>query len=367
MSKSTKQTTENKPPEWAKPLLTTGASEALDLYRRGVGGNTFMGSTVAPLSGTTMDGVNQMRNAGANWNTGATRGLYGNLAGTALNDPYVNKTSDLAGNIADMASGKHLKEGNPYADAVLGKSLDDTAARVRSSMSGSGRYGSNFSQQTLGNTLADQSNQFRYQQYNDDQQRMLDANALSGQLYGQASNLRGAGLDRAYKSADSMAGLDQRNFENRLKGAEATLGAGSILDKQGQALRADQVARWYAKDNEDWQRVAMLLGAGGQSALNYGTQVSQSRQPIDFGGILGGMKGLFGGKSDIRAKEDIIRIGQANGINLYAFRYKGQPQRYVGAIAQDIPLGRSDAVFADADGLLAVDYAKLGFLMTRIQ
>ena len=58
-------------------------SEAMRLYEDGYGGNTYMGSTVSDLSDTTMQGVNSLNEAGANWNTGGTRDLYAGLGEAA--------------------------------------------------------------------------------------------------------------------------------------------------------------------------------------------------------------------------------------------------------------------------------------------
>lgn len=60
MSKSTKTTQENKPPEWARPMLERGAKDALALYDQGIGYNTYTGPTQAPLSDPTLAGMNSL-------------------------------------------------------------------------------------------------------------------------------------------------------------------------------------------------------------------------------------------------------------------------------------------------------------------
>lgn len=59
-SKSTKQTTENKPPEWAEPLLKQGAGAAMDLYNSGKGYNVYDGPTQAQFSPTSLQGMNAL-------------------------------------------------------------------------------------------------------------------------------------------------------------------------------------------------------------------------------------------------------------------------------------------------------------------
>lgn len=66
--------------------------------------------------------------------------------------------------------------------------------------------------------------------------------------------------------------------------------------------------------------------------------------------------------SDARVKKDVQRIGEANGHNLYVFRYKGEPASAplrFGVMAQEVAQTRPDAVLARPDGILSVDYAKL--------
>lgn len=455
MSKSTKTTTENKPPAWAEPLFKQSADEAQKLYASGSGGNTYMGSTVSPLSNTTMSGVNQLAQAGQGWDTAGTRPLYQGIGAASASDPFVNKlagvaggvnaqnvgTSDIVGKqvgtsqygqaqnaaqgigstannllsgiatggqginteadfrnvlssaqqptaasqyLTDTASGKYLTgEGNPFYRERLEREIADSNAKIQSAFSGSGRYGSGANQsviadntrdmlmeglendwnrerglqmqavgmlddanqaalgtqlgavsgisgvqgQNIGNRLAasgqmlgaqsDMASQLRgiadsqsgimtgnadrslqaattragIQAGNAD--RGLAASQLQGNLLSQAGQLRGAGLDRALSSTNAMAGLDQQNFENRLAGAGATLQAGNILDQQSQAQLSDEVAKFYALDNQDWNRLSMLQAAAAGSAGNYGVQNSTQRTPINPWGAIGS---LFAGK-----------------------------------------------------------------------
>ncbi len=479
MSKSTKTSTENKPPAWAQPLFEQSAAEAQRLYDSGAGGNTYLGSTVAPLSNTTMQGVNQLTQAGQAWDTSGTRPLFQQLGAESTADPFVGQLNRLAGSInpgsvdtsgiqggqtdtsglgarnvstadyrgilnnaqqptaadqylTDTASGKYLTgEGNPFYRERLEREIADSNALLRSQFSGMGRTGSGASQQVVADNTRDMLMQGLESDWNrerglqvnavgmmdaarqgslasqlgaasgiagigtgnadrslqsgiaqagfsaGDQDRNLQAalgragyeagnfdrelqgQGLQGNMLAQAGGLRGAGLDRAMGAASSMAGLDQQNFQNRLTGAGATLQAGNILDRQSQAQLADEVARFYALDNQDWTRLGMLQSAAAGAAGNYGVQNQTMRQPINPWGAIGSM---FAGKSDIRLKENIKAVGKANGLTVYEFSYKGQPDRWRGVMAQEIPLG-STAVIMENDGYLAVDYAQLGFAM----
>ena len=69
-------------------------------------------------------------------------------------------------------------------------------------------------------------------------------------------------------------------------------------------------------------------------------------------------------RSDIRLKTDVAVVGRLDsGLGLYRFRYRGEPQTYVGVMAQDAQLVRPDAVTRGRDGYLRVRYDKIGFEM----
>jgi hypothetical protein len=60
MGKTTKTTQENRPPAWALPGLETAGRDALDLYNRRVGFDTYRGPTQADLSDVTLGGMNSL-------------------------------------------------------------------------------------------------------------------------------------------------------------------------------------------------------------------------------------------------------------------------------------------------------------------
>lgn len=276
MSKTSKTTQENSPPEWAAPLFTKSATDAGKLYDSGQGGNVFQGSTVSPLSKTTMGGVNQLAQAGQAWDTSGTRPLYQGLGDQAV--------SQNAGTLDDYASGKFLNgEGNPFYRQRLEKEIGDSNSLIRSQFSGSGRYGGAANQ----NTIADNTSNMLLSGLENDYNRQ-QANQFS------AMGLQGQALDRATGIVNQMAGQDQQQFTNRLTGAGATLQAGGILDQQAQKQLQDKVANWYANDNQGWNRLGMLQSAAAGAAGPYGTQQATSQQPVGIGGILSGLGGLMG-------------------------------------------------------------------------
>jgi hypothetical protein len=315
MSKTSKTTQESKPPAWAGPLFVRSAQDAQKLYDSGAGGNTYMGSTVAPLSATTMRGVNQLAQAGSGWNTAGTRPLYKGIGQAAVSNPYMGALSDVAGeaaqptsaaaNLQDYASGKYLGgEGNPYYRQRLDKQIADANAMIQSQFSGAGRYGSGADQRAIADNTSNMLLTGLENDYNRQQANQFAAvnaidtanqNALGlrGNMLANAGQFYSTGIGQAQSAADAMANLDQRNFQNQLTGANATLQAGNVLDAQAQKLLSDQIAKWYSLDNQDWTRLGMLQSAASGAAGPYGTKIATQRQPVDIGSILGGFGSLI--------------------------------------------------------------------------
>ena len=79
----------------------------------------------------------------------------------------------------------------------------------------------------------------------------------------------------------------------------------------------------------------------------------------------GGRGVICGGQltSDIRLKEDIQLIGKSpSDINIYSFKYKGEPDYYEGVMAQEVPWVST----VGEDGFLRVDYSKIDVNFKKI-
>lgn len=246
-----------------------------------------MGSTVAPQSSTTLSGINQLANAGANYRTDQTRPLYQQIGAASVGP------SAASNYLTGYASGDYLNgEGNPFYRQLLDKNIADANSMIRSQFSGMGRTGGTGSggeYQAVANNTSNMLLQGLNEDFNRQQANQFNAvNMLDAQ--------RNAGLDRALQSTGAMTNLDQQQFQNRLTGAGATLQAGGMLDSQAQKQLSDQINAWYAKDNEPWTRLGLLQSAAAGAAGPYGTQVATTRQSPGLGSILGGVGSLFGGK-----------------------------------------------------------------------
>jgi hypothetical protein len=70
--------------------------------------------------------------------------------------------------------------------------------------------------------------------------------------------------------------------------------------------------------------------------------------------------------SDIRLKRDVELVSRReDGIGVYSYRYLLGEQRFIGVVAQEVAVARPDAVVTQADGFMAVDYARLGMTLQR--
>lgn len=276
-SSSSSQTTSN-PPSWSRPGYEEAGQAAQDLYNSGAGGNTFQGSTVAPLSDTTMGGVNALANAGANTNMSASRPLFQGL-GAGAGDVYnaAGAPSSAASNLTGMANGSMLDPANdPYYSQALGNALHTAGNSVQSQFSGAGRLGSGADTNALGNTLGNIAVNAASQQYNQNVQNQLAANQQIDAARQAGFGTQLGALGAGQTAANSIAGLDQNQFNNNITGANAQLQAGNVLDTQNQRNLSDLVNLFYANDNQDWNRLGMFEQALSGASGNYGTQNSRT-------------------------------------------------------------------------------------------
>lgn len=81
--------------------------------------------------------------------------------------------------------------------------------------------------------------------------------------------------------------------------------------------------------------------------------------------------GATGGGSDIRLKENIVKVGNSpSGLNLYEWNYIGYTQRYRGVMAQEIMDVKPEAVFTfnrgEWKGYFGVNYSQLDVNMEEV-
>lgn len=379
--KSSKQTTENKPPAWATPLFAQSAGEAQKLYNSGSGGNVYQGQTVAGLGNTTQAGIagvsnaaNGLSAAANNWNMPNYQNMLSgtNSIRSNANDQFLasTKPTSAESNLRDMASGTYLKSGNPFFEDALRGQLDKTAAQTQSQFSGSGRYGSGANTDVLTNQLGNIRSNALSNQFNQDTQNMLSANNMidSSRIAARSSGTNALGMQN--NALQTGAAIGNQAFQNQLAGANAALSgagaqieAGQLQDDNLQKQLIADFTKWQSNDMKDWNRLGLLQAAAAGSAGNYGTNTQTQTQPFNALGAIGSLGGLF--KSDKRLKEAVFLTGYHRGLPVYDFAYTGSRTRWTGVMAQDVIELAPEAVVLEDDGFYAVDYGMIGFAMER--
>jgi hypothetical protein len=400
-------------PDWAK-LGTDAYNNQNDMLRAApiTAINQILGS--GGMSGPMSQVSDALTNStGTNATRDEAAGIFRSLSNGEANIDTSNFQSiyDKAGQpgaaekyLTGTAEGQYLNA-NPYIDDIISKGASDVATQTNNMFASSGRYGSGANQSVLADSITSQGNQLRNANYQSERDRMMQAggaleaaqNAGLSQQYGAAQGIAGAhgtnaqlqqagatGLgslgqqEYSNKSNDMLAGANISNQgignifnalgqlsnvqANKLFDANAQGAVGSAIDQRNQQALMDQIKQLTALDMQDWSALAGLLGAGVQSAGNYGTntQTTQTQQPFNPFQALGGIGSIFQLFSDRRLKTDIVRSGSENGFPMYEYAYRWEPtRRYRGVMAQDVVRTRPDAVFEVA-GVLAVDYGRIG-------
>ncbi|WP_455481784.1 tail fiber domain-containing protein [Bartonella sp. B35(2025)] len=332
----------NAPPVWVKNILEKASTEALDLYNKGSGRNIYQGERVAGLSDMTKNALTNLEKVA---------GLYNNPALTH----WFNAPTTSATNLHNMAKGDWIGSNNKF-NAALKNALSRTSDAVNQSMAGVGRYGSGAHTGVLADELGALATNAIAHQYNQDINNMINANQTIDHSLRDQVNAANA----YYQGQSNAQG-------NALKG-------GMIQDVNRQNILNAEHQKWIEQDNKEWNQLERLLQMGIQAAGNYGTKLGKSttmpsvtKDSLHDMHKLIGLASGFWGLSDVRAKENIVLVGEKNGYPLYTFNYKGDPQRYRGVLAQEVLHLNPSAVYLNAKTkLLHVDYNKIGFQIEKI-
>jgi hypothetical protein len=86
----------------------------------------------------------------------------------------------------------------------------------------------------------------------------------------------------------------------------------------------------------------------------------QSRNQL-LGGLMGGVSSMGAAwlRSDRDLKENIEKVGTLKGHGLYEYNFKGDDEKQIGVMAQEVKKKRPDAVKKSDDGTLMVNYGAL--------
>ncbi len=160
-------------------------------------------------------------------------------------------------------------------------------------------------------------------------------------LEGQKANAMGnvevqlAAQDQAFrqKALSNLLGLQDTGLAELGSNRSYSLGLNSLLSQ----LLNQQFLRDQANDNSSaWGDIfGKLISAGGQVGAGFAT------------------------KSDRRLKENIKQVDKSqSGINVYEFNYIGRPQRFRGAMADEVEKINPEAVIEES-GIKFLDYSKI--------
>jgi hypothetical protein len=183
-------------------------------------------------------------------------------------------------------SGANLN-GNPYLDAILGKTRQDVTNSVGDQFGMAGRFGSGMHQDILTHALADAENAARFGNYN--QERAYQQDAI-----GQAGNL--------------------------MQGSQSLLNNAAELP---------------------WIGVQAANGAVRQASNGYGTQTQTSRQalgPMLLNAAAAAAQSAAMA-SDIRLKTNVEKVGQyRDGLGIYEWNWKSAPNgaKVRGVLAHEV-------------------------------
>lgn len=222
---------------------------------------------------------------------------------------------------------------------------------------GSGRQTTNLNAaQDFGNTLTQQGAKFAYDTATANQAADLAANQQRLAALGVAPSITNEPTALDASIAQTNSGLTN----DWISQLTQVLNAGAVPYNQAQTQVVGQYQDYQSQVQQQQNLLALLASAFGQptvSTLGVGSGGSSGILPSLFTG-LGTAAGAYF-RSDERLKEDLEPIGDVDGIPLYRFKYKGEPGRHIGFMAQDVERRVPEAVVKDHRGYRLVNYGRV--------
>jgi hypothetical protein len=209
--------------------------------------------------------------------------------------------------------------------------------------------------------------------------------AMQQAQYEQAANLANqqAALSAAGIRAGGAAGLGAtagQALESQLAGLQAQTGAGELERAIKQAELDMAYQNYLAQQQYPLTQFGVLTGAAGAIPAGYGT-TSQTQGGVGYalqaigaagkgiGAMMnpaGAAAGGGGLMSDARLKDDVTKVGEINGVNLYRWKWNDEAKQLgadghpeTGVMAQEIEATHPQHVHIGADGYRRVNYVGL--------
>jgi hypothetical protein len=339
---TTKQISEVKLPEWVEKASQNNYKFAQQIADKPF--NPYLGKTVADVATGTEDAYD----------------LFYNTIGQG-NQNYANASSlfdKQGGGILGLDRSQYM---NPLIDEVEGKAL--------------GALDKSRVQALMGN--ADKARSAKA--FGGDRAAIVDA--VTNAETAEKAGLLSAGLRKdAWDTATSTLMGDLAGFgaagqgqlatgdafnKQRMSDVTGLLGIGQQQQAQQQMELDDTKGKFDEANNYDLERLNTLLASLGMSP--YGRTESTTAKtsgggfdPAQFGlGVLSIFAGMS--PSDERVKENLVRVGEEEGIPVYEYNYIGNDTKMRGPMAQDIEKVLPGAV-VEVGGVKMVDRQVLGIL-----
>jgi hypothetical protein len=312
------------------------------------------------------------------WNLAANSGGVGQDAQNASQAGYLNTMGQTPAQInpAQISQQNLQPYMNPYTQSVINSTLPIMQQNLGLQQAGNqdqaaaaGAYGGSRQALQQGVTQAQGAQNMaqmaaQLNQANFGQAQGAAATDVAAQNAAQQQN-QAAGLTQeglVNQAASGLGTLGNQQMQNNIANYGMLTSAGGFQQQQAQNNINAQLAKFQQAFQYPQQQLGIMessLGMTPYDTATSGTSASTTTQTQSnpmaaalgglqtLGGLFGGgagggagmLGGLFGG-SDRRLKTDIVKIGKhPTGIDMYAYRYKGDPKHYpkiVGPMAEDV-------------------------------
>jgi hypothetical protein len=185
--------------------------------------------------------------------------------------------------------------------------------------------------------------------------------ALNNNASAMGLNQSGAQQQALASFASGLADNTYQNqFNNALQSYATNYGLASDQASRlsGLASLGQNAAAGVGNAGQSTTNSISSLLQGGASALG-SAGIGSANAGAAAGSNLAGLGALlFGGSlfSDARLKENVEVVGEtANGNTLYRYNYKGDPEKHIGVMAQEVEVSNPSAVH-EVGGVKVVDY-----------
>lgn len=185
-----------------------------------------------------------------------------------------------------------------------------------------------------------------------------------------AAKVATEGYNRGLDTFSRTLAFAPQALQTGLMPAQILSGVGAQNEMQASEIEnyLSNAAMWQL--NAPWaplQNYASIVFGGANpstKSVTSGGGGDNTLQTIGSAASLAMMLALF---SDRRLKENVQAVGvdQRTGLPLYAFSYRGQPNRYIGVMADDVAQLYPEAVHEIA-GYSAVNYTLLGIELRQV-